>query len=95
MLKDNGLENARGVPTPIGEEANEVDETDENLPDICKDGKIAIKNFQFLVGSLLWLSRYSRPDISYAVHRVSRRTHSPTIGDWKLAQKNCKISARN
>lgn len=39
MFKDNGLEDARGIRLSIREEANEVDETDENSPDIFKMGK--------------------------------------------------------
>ena len=45
------------------------------------------KKFQSLVGSLLLFSLCIRPYISYAVHRVSRRTHSPTLGDFKLAKR--------
>ncbi|KAI9921617.1 hypothetical protein PsorP6_002187 [Peronosclerospora sorghi] len=47
----------------------------------------SVKNFQSLIGSLLWISRCSRPDIAYAVHRATRRTHAPTNFDWKTAKR--------
>ncbi|OWZ24742.1 Yokozuna [Phytophthora megakarya] len=34
--------------------------------------------FQSLVGSLLWLVRCARPDIAFAVHRVTRHAHAST-----------------
>ena len=37
------------------------------------------------MGSLLWIARCPKPDISFAVHRATRRTHQPTVSDWKLA----------
>jgi hypothetical protein len=40
-----------------------------------------------VVGALLWVARCTRPDIAFAVHRATRRTHQPTEGDWKLAKK--------
>lgn len=33
--------------------------------------QLAIKTFQSLLGSLLWLSRCKRPEISFSVHRAS------------------------
>lgn len=39
-----------------------------------------------LVGSLLSLSRYTRPDVSFAVHRASRQSRTPALQDYKLAK---------
>ncbi len=36
-----------------------------------------IKQFRTLAGSLLWLARCTRPDIAFAVHMMTRRTHAP------------------
>jgi hypothetical protein len=36
---------------------------------------------------LLWIARCTRPYISYAVHRATRRAHAPTVSDWKLAKR--------
>ena len=46
-----------------------------------------MKKFQSIVGSLLWVSRCTRPDIAFATHKASRRTHRPAMGDWKLDKK--------
>ena len=39
------------------------------------------------MGSLLWIARCTRPDISFAVHKTQRRTHQPSMSDWKLAKR--------
>ena len=57
------------------------------LPVFGGDGVVTVKVFQSLVGSLLWISRCTRPDIAFAVHKASRRTNNPTMGDYKLAKK--------
>ena len=36
---------------------------------------------------LLWLSRCSRPDISFAVHWASRQAHAPRDRDWRWAKR--------
>ena len=55
------------------------------------EGKLSEKNnkpfdvttFKSAVGSLIYLSRCTRPDIAYAVGRVARNSENPSIGDWK------------
>ena len=39
------------------------------------------------VGSLMWLSTMTRPDISNAVRAVARHSHNPTDGHWKAVLK--------
>ena len=46
-----------------------------------------IKDFQSLVGSLLWVARCTRPDIAFAVHKTTRQTQQPRLHDWKLAKR--------
>ncbi|KAE9302338.1 hypothetical protein PR003_g22284 [Phytophthora rubi] len=88
MLDKFGLSEASAVRVPIGgEHENDVD--GELLPN---DGagspqRPTVKTFQSLVGSLLWIARCTRPDIAYAVHRVTRRTHEPRVSDWRLVKK--------
>ncbi|KAG6603126.1 Integrase catalytic core protein [Phytophthora cinnamomi] len=78
MLDKFGLSEASAVRVPIGGE-HESDVDGELLPN---DGagspqRPTVQTFQSLVGSLLWVARCTRPDIAYAVHRVTRRTHEP------------------
>lgn len=87
MLEELGLENARGTRIPIDDTTNDMVENDAELPVSITEGGVCVRTFQSLVGSLLWRSRCTRPDISYAVHRATRRTHCPTESDWKLAKK--------
>ncbi|KAE9207773.1 hypothetical protein PF004_g16945 [Phytophthora fragariae] len=88
MLDKFGLSEASAVRVPIGgEHENDVD--GELLPN---DGagspqRPTVQTFQSLVGSLLWIARCTRPDIAYAVHRVTRRTHEHRVSDWRLAKK--------
>ena len=44
------------------------------------------------MGSLLWISRCLRLDISFAVRRVTRRTHQPTVSDRKMSKGVARYS---
>ncbi|KAG2771133.1 hypothetical protein PC129_g7245 [Phytophthora cactorum] len=59
----------------------------ELLPAAGSGETPTITKFQSLVGRLLWVASCTRPDIAFAVHKPSRRTHCPTIADWKLAKR--------
>ncbi|KAG2830222.1 hypothetical protein PC111_g7463 [Phytophthora cactorum] len=37
--------------------------------------------------SLLWIARCTRPDIAFAVHRVTRRAHAPVEADWRRTKR--------
>ncbi|OWZ07207.1 putative mitochondrial protein [Phytophthora megakarya] len=88
LLKVHGLEKAHGVRTPIGVECNEAQDPGcEKLPVSGGDTVPTIRKFQSLVGSLLWVARCTRPDIAFAVHKASRRTHAPTAHDWKITKR--------
>ena len=39
------------------------------------------------IGSLMWVSTFSRPDISFAVRTVARHAHAPTERHWKAIVK--------
>ena len=88
MLARFNLTNATTVRTPIGEE-EEPTEGDQLLPATTAGmtDVPTVKQFQSLVGSLLWISRCTRPDIAFAVHRATRKCHAPTMNDWKLAKR--------
>ncbi|POM64836.1 Integrase catalytic core protein [Phytophthora palmivora] len=83
-----GLEKAHAVRAPIGEYWNEAQDTSsEMLPIDGRAGAVTVRTFQSIVGSLLWMARCTRPDIAFAVHKATRRTHAPTVADWKLAKR--------
>ncbi|KAE9261798.1 hypothetical protein PR003_g33793, partial [Phytophthora rubi] len=94
MLREHGMASVHSVRTPIVAESNEIDEaSDELLPTSGGDGVVTVRKFQPLVGSLMWVARCTRPDIAYAVHKASRRTHSPTMSDWKLGKRIARYLA--
>ncbi|GMF30943.1 unnamed protein product [Phytophthora lilii] len=88
LLEQFGLVGANGVKTPIGEEFNDAELQDlQLLPSVGTHGEPTIRGFQSLVGSLLWVARCTRPDISFAVHKATRHTHQPRMSDWKVAKR--------
>lgn len=88
MLKAHSMEKMHGVRTPIGVEWNEVQASEgAALPVSGRDEVVTVKKFHSLVGSLMWIPRCTQPDVVFAVHKVSRRTHSPTFADWKLTKR--------
>jgi hypothetical protein len=46
-----------------------------------------IETYQSLVGSLIYLSTKTRPDIAFAVHEVSSKMSQPTKNDWLKAKQ--------
>uniref|UniRef100_A0AAV1UUA6 Reverse transcriptase Ty1/copia-type domain-containing protein n=2 Tax=Peronospora matthiolae TaxID=2874970 RepID=A0AAV1UUA6_9STRA len=83
MLERFGLVESAAVRVPIG--GDDEDEEGALLP---SDGKGSPKRptvqpFQSLVGS--------RPDVTFVVHRVTRRSHAPSEDDWLLAKKIAKF----
>ena len=71
----------RGAITPIA---------DDNLID-CETNLLCTENdaskYRSAVGSLLHIARMTRPDIQYAVNRLSRYVHSPSTNSM-LALKH-------
>ncbi|SOV08005.1 uncharacterized protein UDID_17259 [Ustilago sp. UG-2017a] len=50
-----------------------------------KCNSLAAKQYQELVGQLLWISNTARPDISFTVGTLARYMSSPTSNAWKAA----------
>jgi hypothetical protein len=48
---------------------------------------VTVRDFQSLAGSLLWVARCTRPDIVFAVHCITRKTHAPTTKDYQVAKR--------
>jgi hypothetical protein len=47
---------------------------------------VTVRDFQSLAGNLLWVV-CTRPDILFAVHCITRKTHAPTAQDYQMAKK--------
>ncbi len=74
------FKNAKPVGTPI---ANVVLSTEDINLSSNQDASL----FRTLAGALLWFTRCTRPDIGFAVHQMTRRTHAPRICDFKLGKR--------
>jgi len=73
ILQKFKVTNIRKAKTPC---------TDEN--GLMKDNTSFDKTtFKSAVGSLIYLSRCTRPDISYAIGKTARKAENPTMNDWK------------
>jgi hypothetical protein len=46
------------------------------------------KSFRTLASGLPWLARCTRPDIKFAVHQMTRRTHAPRVMDMRLGKRS-------
>lgn len=56
----------------------------------ARPGEIVVKPYRELIGSLLYISLTSRPDITYAVAYLSRFLDAPTIELWTAAKRILK-----
>jgi hypothetical protein len=77
ILEKFGMKDCKPVRTPIEVPRPEKDDDPFERKDL----------YQSLVGSLIYLSIVSRPDISYAVSTVAQRMSSPNHQDWKTAKR--------
>ena len=75
LVKTFCVTSAKSVPLRVGVKLEELDEDErvENWP------------FRELVGSLMWLSISTCPDISNAVRAVARYCTAPRVIHWKAA----------
>ena len=87
-LQQYGMQDANEARAPIGADCyDEANANDDLLPVTCAPGPPDVRSFQSIVGSLLCVTRCTRPGISFAVHMVTRQTHAPRTKDWELAKK--------
>ena len=76
VLKRFQMENSKPTATPI--------DTGAKLTKATEDSKLFNqKLYQSAIGSLLYLSTRTRPDIAYAVSNVPRFCSKPTMEPWK------------
>lgn len=80
VLRRFGMENCTPVRTPMMENYHAmvgcVSPTDEDRKQVAK------VPYREVLGSLLYLARRTRPDISLAVGILCRSSHDPTMGQW-------------
>ena len=75
ILRKFGMENARSIRTPVDPSTKLLKATDG-----CEMADPVL--YQSAVGSLLYLSNWTRPDITYAVSSVARFCTNPTKQHW-------------
>lgn len=78
LIETYHLEGACPVSTPC----------DSQFKDLCKNTETSLTTHQpycSLIGALLWISNGTRPDITFAVDRLSSFMSSPTDLHWKAA----------
>ena len=75
LVQKFGMEHAKAVNTPVDVSMKLVKASEE---DECVDQKC----YQSAVGSLLYLSTATRPDITYAVSNVAKFSANPTKQHW-------------
>ncbi len=79
ILEDLSLEKGKSVTTP-GVQPKMHPEEAEFLD------AAGHRNYRGLVGRLLWLSA-ERPDIQFAVKRLTQALQKPTLGDWQALKR--------
>jgi hypothetical protein len=82
LAKKHGLLNARRIETPMDTRLQKA-----QTP-ITEEERtfLADKNYRSLVGSLMYFL-FTRPDISYAVHQLTRQVADPRPDHWRAAQR--------
>jgi len=74
LMQKFKITNIRKAKTPC----STITKSDKN------DKQIDKTTFKSAIGSLIYLSRCTRPDITFAVGKVARNSENPTIADWKM-----------
>jgi len=80
MLERFGMADAKPSPTPLPHKCalRAYAEGDDLLP--------ANVPYRALIGSLLYVSTWTRPDIAFAVSQVARFQSQPTVAHWYAAK---------
>lgn len=80
ILEKFGMENAKSVTTPTDISAKLVKATEDSE-------RVEQTLYQSAVGSLLYLSTRTRPDIAFAVSNVARFCSDPTKQHWTAVKR--------
>ena len=84
ILERYGMSDCKEMSTPAVPDKN-----DNQVP--FEDHTL----YMSLVGSLIYLSVVSRPDIAFAVGKVSQKMSNPTQGDWIAAKRILRYLKRD
>ncbi len=80
ILVEYGMEDSRPVVTPIDPRASFDDRTTDK-------GKGEYGQYRSAIGSLLYLSQATRPDIAFAVSKMGRFVEKPAEEHWKAVKR--------
>ena len=83
LLQKFGMENFKPVSNPVN--------TNTKLVKKMDDDSIDQRMYQTAVGSLLYLSTKTRPDIAFAVGKVARFCADPTRQHWEAVKRKLGI----
>jgi hypothetical protein len=82
VLEDHGMEHCSSIQTPMG-----IDK----LQPLTEDEEAFDKGtYQSLLGSLLYISLLTRPDISYAIGQLAKYASNPSQAHWKTMKRLCR-----
>lgn len=79
LLEKFQMTDCKEISTPLPLNAQKAEENSEPFEDI--------NLYQQLVGSLIYLSNVTRPDLAYAVSHLARGMSKPTKNDWVNAKR--------
>jgi hypothetical protein len=85
LLKKFDLQDSKSVSTPMD---SRISLSKSQCP--TTEGEklfMQSKSYREAVGSLLWVSNGTRPDISYAVNQVARYMENPGVQHWDAVQR--------
>lgn len=74
------MDGSKPVSTPVEQGTKLTNPTDE-------EDRVDTKLYQSAIGSLLYLSTKTRPDIAFAVGNVARFSKQPSIQHWKAVKR--------
>lgn len=80
ILQRFEMENCKSISTPMAERPNV--HIKSRISTGCADETIDQDIYREAIGSLLYLSTKTRPDISFAVNMLARSTQNPTALNW-------------
>lgn len=84
VLEKCSMMNAKPVKTPMAEDkTSDAQSRDRQNPEFKT-------RFREMVGSLLYLTNKTRPDLAYAVNHCCRRMEEPTSKDWENIKRILK-----